>query len=237
MSTPRAGTVTSRQIVAEELRSRILDLTLPPGSPVPEKEVSAELGVSRTPVREALILLAQEGLVDVFPQVGTFVTRIDPAAVAQAQFVREALETASIRDLGPRPDRAKMGRLRELLDDQEKAVATNDVDRFFTLDQELHRSLMALAGHESAWSVVAAAKGHLDRARRASLPLPDTLDRLLTQHRAVVDEIDEGANDRAEEALRMHLREVFRDIDEIRSRTPHFFTDGRGRPRRRMELA
>lgn len=237
MSTPRPGAGTSRQVVAEALRNRILDLTLPPGTPVQEKDIAAELGVSRTPVREAFILLVHDGLIEVYPQVGTFVTRIDPAAVAEAQFVREALEIASIRDLGEKPDRPDTGRLHDLLDDQQKAVTANDVERFFALDQELHRSLMALAGHESAWRVVAAAKGHLDRARRASLPLPDTLDRLLQQHRAVVDEIDIGATDRAEEALRMHLREVFRDIDEIRSRTPHYFTDGQSRPRRRMELA
>ena len=237
MTSLRAGTVTSRQLIAETLRGRILDLTMPPGAAVQEKDIAAELGVSRTPVREALILLAQEGLVEVFPQVGTFVTRIDPAAVADAQFVREALEIASIRDLGVEVDRSRLDRLRDLLADQAKAVEANDVARFFVLDQELHRSLMALAGHASAWGIVSAAKGHLDRARRASLPLPDTLDRMLAQHRAVVEEVAAGARDRAEDALRMHLREVFHDIEEIRSRNPHYFTDVPSRPRRRMELS
>jgi DNA-binding GntR family transcriptional regulator len=233
----RRPTSTARDTVVTELRRRILDLTMAPGSPVAEQEIAAELGISRTPVREALILLAQEGLVRIYPQVGTFVTRIDPAAVSDAQFVREALETASIRDLSVPPAPSGVERLRDILEDQRRAVGRADVDRFFSLDQELHRSIMQLAGHGSAWGVVGAAKAHLDRARRASLPLADTLQRMLDQHTVIVDRIDAGAIAEAEQALRTHLREVFGDIEEIRAQTPDFFDDGTSRPTRSARLA
>lgn len=233
----RRPTSTSRDVVVAELRPRILTLSMAPGSPIAEQEIAAELGVSRTPVREALILLAHEGLVRIYPQVGTFVTRIDPQAVADAQFIREALETASIRDIPSALDRAGLARLEEILDDQRRAVAAEDVDRFFALDQELHRCIMQLAGHGSAWSVVGAAKAHLDRARRASLPLADTLQRMFEQHRTIVDGIASGAKGKAEKTLRAHLREVFRDVEHIRSQVPDFFEEGESRPTRRTHLA
>ena len=85
----------------ETLRRKVLTLELPPGAALSENELAAALGVSRTPVRESLILLAEEGLVQVFPQVGSFVSRVDPDGVADAQFLREAVELAALDDLPP----------------------------------------------------------------------------------------------------------------------------------------
>jgi DNA-binding GntR family transcriptional regulator len=231
------GITTSRDLVVVELRRRILDLTLEPGSVIAEQELAAEMGVSRTPVREGLILLAREGLVEIYPQVGTFVSRIDPAAVADAQFIREALETASLRELAPIVEEAHIKTLREILQQQRLAVRSTDVERFFQLDEELHRTMMALAGHGSAWDVVGAAKAHLDRARRACLPVADTLGRMFKQHTGVVDRLASRAVDEAEEALRAHLREVFRDVDAVKAKSPEYFTNGARRPTRRPRLA
>src|SRR3954467_12238796 len=86
----------NRRGVYETLRGDILRLALPPGTALSENELAAVLGVSRTPVRESLILLAEEGLVQVFPQVGSFVSRVDAAKVADAQFIRESIALASL---------------------------------------------------------------------------------------------------------------------------------------------
>lgn len=227
---------TARDVVVTEIRGRILDLTLEPGSSLGENEIAAELGVSRTPVREALILLANEGLIEIYPQVGTFVSRIDPVAVADAQFIREALETTSMRDLAGRVDDAQLGRLRAILARQQSAVAAGDVDQFFGLDEEFHRTMLELAGHGAAWTVVSAAKAHLDRARRACLPVADTLGRMLEQHTDIVDQLAGGDPGDAEAALRTHLRQVFQDIDVVKARSPQYFATGPGRPTRRASL-
>lgn len=95
---------TSRRDIYLKLRQLVLTLELPPGAALSENELAASLGVSRTPVRESLILLAQEGLVQVFPKIGSFVSRVDPAQVADAQFLREAVELASLDDLPERLD-------------------------------------------------------------------------------------------------------------------------------------
>ena len=91
-----------RDQTLETLRRRIISLQLPPGEPLSENELAQELGVSRTPVRESLILLREEGLVQVYRQIGSFVSLVDLARVSEAQFVREAIECASLRDLGRR---------------------------------------------------------------------------------------------------------------------------------------
>ncbi|NHD17596.1 MULTISPECIES: GntR family transcriptional regulator [Actinopolyspora] len=231
------STRTSRDLATAEVRRRILDLTLEPGSGIAENELAAELSVSRTPVREALILLANDGLVEIYPQVGTFVSRIDPTAVADAQFIREALELASFRELTRSIEQPQLRKLRENLEQQQLAVNARDVDRFFELDETLHATMLRMADHEAAWDVVSSAKAHLDRARRACLPIADTLERMLEQHAEIVDRLESGPPETAEEALRSHLREVFHDIDAVKARTPEYFTSGPTRPVRKAYLA
>lgn len=226
---------TARDIVVAELRRRILDLTLQPGSPVAENELADELAVSRTPVREALILLVNEGFVEIYPQMGTFVSRIDPAAVAESQFIREALELASLRQLAPVIDADQLAELRTILQQQRTAVSATDIEQFFELDEKLHRTLMAFANHGSAWNVVASAKAHLDRARRVTLPVADTLERMLHQHTDIIDQLASGDVEASDHALRSHLREVFRDVESVKAEAPHYFSDGHGRPTRRPQ--
>lgn len=228
----RSRGTTTRDVVIADLRHRILDLTLPPGSALAENELAKELAVSRTPVREALILLVNEGLVEIYPQMGTFVSRIDPAAVADSQFIREALELASLRELVPAIEPAQITLLRSILAQQRFAVDAVDVDQFFELDERFHRTMMELGGHASAWNVVGSAKAHLDRARRVCLPMSDTLERMLQQHTDIVDRLAAGDLDDADHSLRSHLREVFRDIDALKSMAPHYFTDDQQLPRR-----
>jgi len=151
-----------RDQTLDKLRRRIISLELPPGAPLSENELAQELGVSRTPVRESLILLREEGLVQVFPQIGSFVSLVDLARVSEAQFVREAIECASLQDVVVESE--GISGLREILEDQREAEAADDIDAFFRLDEDFHRELLRLAGHETAWTAVNSAKAHLPGA-------------------------------------------------------------------------
>ena len=217
-----------RDQTLETLRRRIISLQLPPGEPLSENELAHELGVSRTPVRESLILLREEGLVQVYPQIGSFVSLVDLARVSEAQFVREAIECASLRDLTV--DAAGIAGLRAILQSQTDADANSDVEEFFRLDEEFHRELLRLAGHESAWAAVNSAKAHLDRARRLSLLDTRPIATLIQQHTAVVDALEAKNPDDADSSLRLHLRGVFEDVQRIQQATPQLFSDG-GTPR------
>ena len=212
----------SRRAVYDELRRRVVTLELPPGAPLSENELAAELGISRTPVRESLILLSQEGLVQVFPKVGSFVSRVDPALVADAQFLREAVELASLDDVPAELDPGQVAALRENLIRQQGA--DDDADAFFSLDEEFHLGLLRLAGHERTWPTVSAAKGHLDRARRLGLTENPSMQIFRDQHASVLDALLKGERDEARDLLRAHLRAVFADIERVRRRSPELFS-------------
>lgn len=209
-------------------------MELPPGSPISENELAAKLGVSRTPVRESLILLQEDGLVRVFPQLGTFVSRVDASEVTKAQFIREAIECASLADAVVASDESGVRVLREILDQQREADGRSDVEGFFLLDEAFHRELLRAGGHESAWATVNSAKAHLDRVRRMSLTAARPVSTLIEQHARVVDRLESGDLNGAVTCLREHLRAVFEDVQRIREATPELFANGDSeeRPRR-----
>lgn len=215
--------VSARQRVHALLRARIVSLELPPGTALSENELAAGLQVSRTPVRESLILLADEALAEIYPRLGTFVARIRPEAVAEAQFVREAIELAGLRQSVPRVREDDIADLRALIVAQREAVDEPGAGRFFDLDEEFHQRLLEISGHRTAWKVVNTAKAHLDRARRLSLPMPEIVSKMVDQHQQVVERLAAGDGTAAEAALRTHLRAVLHDFDEIRRRNPWYF--------------
>ncbi|MDP9794048.1 DNA-binding GntR family transcriptional regulator [Catenuloplanes nepalensis] len=223
---------TNRQTVYATLRRKVLTMELPPGAALSENELAAALGVSRTPVRESLILLAEEGLVQVFPQIGSFVSRVDPVRVADAQFIREAVELTALDDLPAVLDAAVLADLEDNLRRQDHPGIT--VEDFFTLDEEFHHGLLRLSGHGAAWATVSAAKGHLDRARRLGLhdATPPAVN--ATQHHAILDAVRRRDLTAARDAMRLHLRAVFADVERIRDRSPELFaSNGTGTPVRR----
>ncbi|MEV0637817.1 GntR family transcriptional regulator [Streptomyces sp. NPDC050619] len=215
------GRRTSRRGIYLKLRQMVLTLELAPGAALSENELAASLGVSRTPVRESLILLAQEGLVQVFPKIGSFVSRVDPAQVADAQFLREAVELASLEDLSTPLDPAVVGELRDNLKRQQRADL--DLEEFFALDEAFHEGLMRLSGHGNVWTTVAAAKGHLDRARRLGLHENVSPAVFAAQHLEIFDAVVGGNVPLARTAMRAHLRAVFSDIERIRAHSPELF--------------
>lgn len=224
-----------RDQTLEALRRRIISLELPPGEPLSENELAQEMGVSRTPVRESLILLREEGLVQVFPQIGSFVSLVDLSRVAEAQFVREAIECASLHDFAG--NAAGISGLRDILASQRDAEAKGDIEEFFRLDEDFHRELLRLAGHESAWTAVNSAKAHLDRARRLSLIDTRPVSTLIEQHTVVVDALEARNVAEADSSLRLHLRGVFEDVKRIQASSPDLFSDGTARRPVRRNVA
>jgi DNA-binding GntR family transcriptional regulator len=215
------GRRTSRRDIYLKLRQLVLTLELAPGAALSENELAASLGVSRTPVRESLILLAQEGLVQVFPKIGSFVSRVDPAQVADAQFLREAVELASLDDLPEHLDADIVEELRDNLARQRRPGL--GLEEFFALDEAFHQGLMRLSGHGNVWTTVAAAKGHLDRARRLGLHENESPAVFADQHQQILTAAVGGDVPLARTAMRAHLRAVFNDIERIRAHSPELF--------------
>ena len=207
------------------LRDAIVSAAIEPGRQISENELAARFGVSRTPVREALQRLSEERLVAIVPQLGTFVTRISRSGVGDAQFVREALECAAIREAAARAGRADVAALEAIIGRQDETRAAADFDRFYVLDDELHRALCDLSGHGIAWSLSQRAQGHLNRVRHLSLPMPSYLAEMIEEHRAVVAAVADNDPDAAEQALRHHLRMVLSSLPAIRAQHPDYFEE------------
>lgn len=232
MSKPVRRGPNERHNVYRQVRDRIIALDLLPGSAISENELSKALNVSRTPIREAMLLLAEENMVEVFPKIGTFVSRVDQRRVTEAQFLREAVELASLRSLRPPFNPDVVQQLRNNLDQQDKVG--DDLRAFFSLDESFHRGLMAMAGHEGSWATVVAAKGHLDRARMLGIQQIPRFDKFIEDHRAIFQAVIDGSLDHAEKLLASHLRVVFEDIEAIRATSPDLFVGpGGARPVRR----
>ncbi len=219
----RAG-VMRAQIYAA-LRDAIVSAELEPGRQLSEHELAESLGVSRTPVREALVRLRDDRLVEIVPQLGTFVSRISLEAVADAQFIREALECAAVRLAAERSDRADVRALKGILARQEDVRDAGDYDRWYVLDDELHAALCELSGHGVAWSLAQRANGHLNRVRRISLPQPRYLHEMVAEHKLIVAAVERGDADAAEESMRHHLRMVLGALDDLRAEHPDYFED------------
>lgn len=228
-----AARPSARAIAYGRIREDIIGCRFAPGVLLSENELASTLGLSRQPVREALLLIAQEGLVEVRPQSGTYVTYIDAARVREAQFIREAIELTSLSAC-PRPGDGEERTLRDLITEQRGA---SDRESFYPLDEDFHRALLGLAGHANAWVAVSAAKGHLDRARYVGMSATRSVQDYVDDHEHVVDALVAGETDVAIAALRAHLRFVFADLDAVQMRHPEFFNGTppprTGRPVRR----
>ncbi|WP_436499793.1 GntR family transcriptional regulator [Actinokineospora sp. HUAS TT18] len=208
--------------VYDQLAAAIRDLRLPPGASLSETELAAQLHVSRTPLREAIARLAENGLVTVVPQVGTRVALISLGDVVQAQFVREHLEVAAFTvACGLSPD---ISALRESLARQELAHASHDVDAFFAADETFHERIFAISGYPGAWRAMQSVKVQLDRLRRLSLPEADTVAELIAEHTMIVDALEARDIPSGVEALRGHARRVLDYGPTLRGIHPEVFT-------------
>ena len=221
----RRSWVPARTQVYATLRDAIIRAELAPGRKLSENELANWIGVSRTPIREALVRLRDERLVAIVPQLGTYVSRISPQAVSDAQFIREALECASIRETAILATEDEVALLEENLRAQERADDRGDFDAFYVLDEDFHRMLCDLSGHATVWTVTQRAKGHLNRVRRLSIPMPSYIGEMIAEHRGVVAAVAEHDPDEAESQLRHHLRMVLREIPQLRAQHPDYFEE------------
>lgn len=213
-----------------------------PGQALSEKDVSVALDVSRTPVREAFLQLAEEGLVVIAPQRGTTVAKISSRQVRQAQFTREVLERSILavacrtardagpgagRDAGPgaRPGTQGAGTLERILEVQRAAVARRDHAAFYEADREFHNELARLSGFDGAGRLAGGARIHLNRVRWLGLPEDRNLDVALAEHEEVAAAVAAGDAERGDAVFRGHLRGVLGTLPAVRERFPDYFDD------------
>lgn len=191
--------------VAERLRQRIFSHELRPGSWVDEQALAEEFGISRTPLREALKVLAAEGLVTLKPRRGCYVTELSDEDLDQIIDIVAMLEGRCALEATRRLGAGALQQLESLHDGLERAASRNDIDDFFEANQEFHRTLQQLTGNPWLLQVIQDLRKVMKLSRHHSLFREGRLMRSLEEHRAIMGAIRDRDPERAEAAMRAHL--------------------------------
>jgi DNA-binding GntR family transcriptional regulator len=168
--------------------------------------------------------LSDEGLVEVFRQSGTFVSPIKLHDVYEGQLVRQALETAVVRQATERFDTRFESRFQALLERQRECAKWNDYEGFHALDEEFHRTISECSGTPRVWRIITSAKAQLDRVRRLGMRAPGQLQQILQQHELIVAGLKSGNESLAVSALQEHLHAVFTSIRLLMTENSAYFT-------------
>jgi len=218
---PRAATASAS--IYSDLRAELVSLQRRPGEVVSEAEIALAYGVSRTPVREAILKLSDEGLLEIFPQSGIFVSRIPLAALPEAIVIRKALEATTAQLAAERATASQILVLHSILQRQREANAARDRDTFHQADEMFHATIAEIAGYPGIWTLIQQVKVHVDRYRRLTLPQAGRMGRVIVEHEGVLSAIEGHDPSAARIAMEFHLESLRDNISATQNINPEFF--------------
>ncbi len=210
------------------IRKAIIQLVLPPGAVINEKTICEKLGISRTPLREAIRQLAAENLVHVIPDTATRIAQINLQDVFDGQLVRDALEMRVVRLAATRMSVEFEKRFNANLERQSTLAHARDFDGFYDLDEEFHRLISECGASVKVWKIICDAKAQLDRVRRLVFPLKNHLDIVLSEHLNILDGLRRRDEAFAADAMQAHLDRVFETIRVLIAEKREYFSSGSG---------
>lgn len=220
--------MTASELIHIRLRAEIVSMRRHPGEQVHEKDIAQTYGVSRTPVREALLRLSEEGLIDIVAKSGTIVSRIPVDELPEAILARKAVEQMTARMAAEFAVRSDILKMRAIVERQAEALRSQDFDGFHAEDEALHQAIMAIAGYPGIWRFVEDMKVQLDRFRRLTLPQAHRMERALAEHVELVAAIAAANQDAAATVMGEHLDWLGASLSEIQDVSPDCFS---GNPR------
>lgn len=192
------------------LRDAIVTMTLQPDDVVFERALADALGISRTPVREALLQLAREELVRIAAQSGTFVAPVKREQFAESALIRQVLEIASIRRAADIISTRELEQLHDIQEAHRRAIERNNAVAAIACDNAFHATVCTAARLPRVQQLVEFARAPIDRVRHVTVRDPVVADVTLKQHQRVLDALEKHDADAAEQALREHLDDAFR---------------------------
>ncbi len=215
------------QRVYQTLRHSILALDYRPGEILRKPEVCAALGVSRSPVADAVARLQAEGLVDVIPQAGTFVARFSMQEIREGAFLREAIEVAAIELVAGRITEAELQLLRRNVTVQAALLADGDIPGFYAMDAAMHELLLSFTGFPKLAVVAETAWLHVNRARQLILPVPGRIAATLAEHQTILAALETRDPAAARSAVQAHLRQLVTYLEPLERDRPDLFSPTR----------
>ena len=220
---PRAATASAR--IYSDLRAELVSMERRPGEVISEAEIALSYGVSRTPVREAILKLSDEGLVEIFPQSGIFVSRIPLAALPEAIIIRKALEETTARLAAERATSSQILTLHSILERQREADAAGDRDSFHQADETFHGTIAEVAKYPGIWTLILQVKVNVDRFRRLTLPQTGRMAQVIAEHAVILAAIEQHEPEGARRAMGAHLERLLGDISATQHINPEFFDE------------
>ena len=217
------GNLPVNQQIYRYLRKDIVECTIPPGTLLSEKEISTRFNVSRQPVREAFIKLAENGLVQFLPQRGTFVQKISVKRVADGRFIRSAIECSIARRAAELATAEQLLMLEHNISRQKLAAQHNQTSEFLALDDQFHQLLTEIADCPLAWETIENIKATMDRVRFLTLSKVSPPESLITQHEKIYQAIADHNPESAEKAVLVHLQEMIHTITPIEQQNQDWF--------------
>ena len=209
--------------VHKVIKENIINWNLKPGMKISEKEISEMLGVSRTPVRETFIKLANEKLLEILPQRGTIISQIDLNQVAEARFIRENLESAVMKIATEEFPESHIKFMEGNLQQQRYCVEEKDYRRFFELDEEFHKTIYFGCGKTRTWEVVQMLNTQYARIRMLSLMHEINYAQLLEQHNGILSSIKEKDTSLGQQVTVKHLKKLLIDQEALKNKYPDYF--------------
>lgn len=225
---PAPGMPIRRTSVSDQirdlLREKIVSLDYQPGQSLSRTELATTFGVSQSPIRDAMMRLAEEGLLEIYPQSRTLVSLIDVAHASETQFLRLSLELEVTHRLAIGEKPSPTDELKSLARQMEAARDAGDMLDFGRTDTAFHRTMFRAVGAGNLWELVVKRSGHIDRLRKLNLPDPGKSERIIASHCAIIDAVVAGDPAGANAAVRQHLGETLSSVDHIRRAHPTYFS-------------
>ena len=224
IETQMAQHIPAAQKAYHVLHDRILKLEMKPGQSVSEKEISLQIGVSRQPVREAFMRLSQEGLLNIRPQIGTFVTRLNIAQINEAAFARVALECAAVRESTQKASQADIKGLHRIIEGHVQASVDGDFDLVYQRDALFHIRIFEISGYPGLWKMVNQARSHMARLRSLSVAnMTYSIASSVGHHREVLSSIEAGDGEEAAKRMKNHIESNLSYMERLIEEMPDYF--------------
>lgn len=212
----------ARDYALKVLKANIISLDLKPGTLISENEISAELGISRTPLREAIIDLSKASVIETYPQKGNFVALIDPKMVEEARFLRRVLDTAVIEAACESINHADLDILEDNVSLQEFYLEKGNAEKIYELDNMFHKAIYTAAQKDIIYDMSSTMMIHFDRVRTLSVETVKDL-KIVNDHRGMLEAIKKHDKENAVLLVNKHLSRYRFDEDNIRKNFPDFF--------------
>lgn len=215
--------VKNSEIIYGDLKRAIITLELTPGTPIVERDLTERYGISRTPLREAVLRLAEERLVDVVPKSGTYVARIPLSNLRESIVARRALEEVTVRAATRRASESQIMGMRAIIQRQKEMAEAGDEEAFHRADEDFHAAIAAAGSFPGIWDMIQQMRVHIERYRRLTLPQAGRMQVVVGEHAAVLDAIAAGDADAAVTRMKDHLDKLTLDIAVFRDMWPDYF--------------